>query len=163
MYSVMLHPGWESGLFGRTVSGEERSQRMTFQATQPVQVEAWELEFLRADIGKALVIAKYDEKQRPYPDWDKTSRIHDGEAIEDVFADEPPVVETVDGSDEITIEESRIPEKYHAALKSVNLNTLEAIDGYLSGGGKLTEIKGIGEPSAKEIMEALESHAAPEQ
>jgi hypothetical protein len=160
MFHLMLKPSWQGG-FGRTVTVNNITQRMTFAPETPVSVSAEELEQLRNDIGRALCVAKFDEKHRPKPDWDKTQRLMDGDSADDVFADEPPVVVNEDQSPGLPIEESLIPEKHHAALKSVELHTLEAIDEYISGGGKLTDIHGIGDAIAAEITEAMEAHAEP--
>lgn len=163
-YSVMLKPTWQ-GVFSRTIQvaiggGKFFVERLQFAHNEPVECTAEQLTSLRSDIGKSLCVARFDDKGRPRPDWDKTQRLVEGERIEDVFADAPPIVTGPPAAEEdaFPIEESLIPEKYHSLLKKHQLPTLQSIALYLENHDDLRALDGVGEKANKEILEALEAH-----
>lgn len=155
-YYLMTRPTWQ-GSFARTV-GDSKIQ---FDLGESVEVTADALSSLLPDVGKALVVAKFDDKGRPKPDWDKTQRLVDGESVDDVFADAPPVVDEGEADEPISLQDSLIPKTYHSALKKNNLHTLQGIALYLESHDDLRGLDGIAETGNKEILEALEAHAEP--
>ena len=161
-YPVMLRPTWQ-GSFSRTIRNEKNEpvDRLTFEHNVPRNCTGHELAALLSDVGKSLCIARFDEKGRPKPDWDKTQRLIDGESMEEVFADAPPIVGAFGDENAIPIEESLIPKKHHSALKKNQLPTLESIAIYLEEHETLAGLKGINEKAHEEIVEALQVHAEP--
>lgn len=177
-YPLMLKPTWQ-GQFSRSWrvpvnpevpinpkdSKTYKLRYVAFAQKSVMEVDAETLAALLPDLGKALCVAKFDEKGRPKPDWDKTERLQYGEPVETVFVDLPPVVvedcETVDSP--ILLEESEIPAKYHQALKKNNLHDLDGIGLYLENHPDLLALEGIGKTANKEILEALEKHKAPSE
>lgn len=153
-YHLMVRPTWQ---------GAFRRGALVFELGESVEVTQQQLESMLSDVGKALCVAKHDDKGRPKPDWDKTNRLTEGEDIANVFADLPPVVESLSFDEEpISLEDSLIPKKHHTALKKANLHNLEGIAAYLENHDDLTGIHGIAEAANKEILEALEAHSEPD-
>ena len=178
-YHVMAKPTWQ-GIFRR--AGIE------FAPKVPCQLERLDFLAVIDDIGKALVLVKFDEKGRPRPDWDRTQQLaaavkrikavaamlvreergeyigrNLGEFLSDFFPPLPIVEEPAGEGEPIPLEESAIPPKFHKALKAANLHDLDAIGVYLENHEDLTAIPNIGKHSSDEIVAWLERHLEPEQ
>ena len=141
---VILKPRWP-GIFRRNVRDEagEVIERLEFHPHKPVELTDEQFEAVRGDIGNALMIVNDKGK----PDKKETADIVNGD----------------DGEvEEITqVADSLIPEALQKKLIDAGIKELADLAELIDSSPKWYEdIKGIGEPSANEIVQALKQHEA---
>jgi len=141
---VILKTRWP-GIFRRNVRDEagEVVERLEFHPNKRVELTDEQFEAVRGDIGHALMVVNEDGK----PDKKETADIVNG--------DEGSVEEITQVAD------SLIPEALQKKLIDAGINELQELAELIETGPKWYEdVKGIGEPSAKEIIQALKQHEA---
>jgi len=141
---VMLKPRWP-GTFHRNVRDDagEVVERLSFVKGKRVELTDEQFEAVRGDIGHALMVVNEDGK----PDKKETADIVNG--------DEGSVEEITKVSD------SLIPEALQKKLIAAGIQELEDLAELIDASPKWYEdVNGIGEPSAKEIVQALKQHEA---
>lgn len=141
---VGLNRKWQ-GEFSRSVRDEkgEVVERLTFTRGNPLELTEEQLEAVKGDIGNALVIIGENGKA----DKKETADVVNGDEGE---------------TEEITqVADSLIPEAIQKKLIDAGIKELcdlaELIE---SGDDWWKDVKGVGEPSAKEIVQALKQHEA---
>lgn len=119
-----------------------RLRKLVFEPRESVELTDEEYEAIEADIGGALVVVNEDGD----PDAKGTADVQNGD---------------VNSNEEITlINQSMIPEPLQAKLIKEGIEKLSQLAVIIDEHGPewYKTVRGIGEPSAKDIVEALKHH-----